>query len=479
MEKKTALSKEGDTYSSGSADNDIPHDYDKKEKFRMILGKSKKDVQDPPPKVNQPQTEFTIDADAAAAILKAATSGIKNPNLGLFQKLSWGGSGQGRSDEAGQSLSIGSLHSSQPQSSDQKREKVGQPSISVPVAKAIAETAALAAASEADSSEASLTKEQKLKAERLKRAKMFAAMIKGGAAPLKPEPLRSLSVEPPGSGVSSSGNEVVNPAGKEREGSSVPVDVDTSDKTEKSDKKTLVDECNERRSKRSYRSRSKRHEEDEEETEEEEEEDKRDHRHSRKKQRSHRSSRHNEDKHKHRKRHSSSKDRDSRHSHKRDNDKYSDDEDRHYRHRHKHSSSSDDGEHRSSRRRRKHHSSSDDEHKHTRHRHKHGGSSEDENEQTRHWHKRNGSPDDECRHRSRSVRHRKHMSEREAELEEGEICSKSDQSKANESDRASRETSTDLLKSYQLGSGPSQPSESTEVSDELRAKIRAMLMETL
>ncbi|PON91931.1 Suppressor of white apricot protein [Trema orientale] len=472
MDKKTALCREGDTHSPGSTDNDIPYDYEKKEKFRMILGRSKKDVQDPPPKVNQPQTEVTLDADAVAAILKAATRGIKNPNL------SWGGIGQGPSDKVGQSSSVGSLHSSQPQSLVQKRDQVGQPSVSVPVAKAIAETAALAAASEADSSEASLTKEQKLKAERLKRAKMFAAMIKSGTAPLKSEPLRSLSVEPPGSGVSSSGNEVVNPADKEREGSSVPVDVylDASDKTEKSQKKTLVDECNERRSKRSYRSRSKRDEDDEEnEEEEEEEEGKRDHKHSRKKHRSHGSSRLNEDKHKHRKRHSSSKDVDSRHSRKRDNDKYSDDEDRHSRHRHKHGSSSDDDEHRSSRRRRRHHSSSDD----TRHRHRRGGSSEDEYEQIRHRHKRGGSHDDEGRDRRRSVKRRKDRSERESELEEGEICAKSDQSKANESDRASRETSIDLLNSYQQGGAPSQPSESTDVSDDLRAKIRAMLMATL
>ncbi|XP_062077634.1 uncharacterized protein LOC133782368 isoform X2 [Humulus lupulus] len=474
MEKKSAKCGEGDAHSSGFADDDIPYDYDKKEKFRMILAKSKKDVQDPPPNVNQPQGEVTIDADVTAAILRAATRGIKNPNLELFPKLSWGSIGEDPSDEAGQSLSFGSLHVSQPQSSVQKRDAVGHPNISAPAAKVIAETAALAAASEADSSEASLTKEEKLKAERLKRAKMFAAMIKSRAAPLKPEPLCSSSFEPPGSGVSSSGNEVANPSGKEREGSSIPMDVDALGHLDKSEKKIIVDECTERRSKRSYRSRSKRHEEDEESGDEEEEDDKKDHMQSRKKHRSHRSSRHSEDKHRHRKRHSSSKDRDSRDSCKRDID-----DNWHSRHRSKHSSSSDNGEHGSSRRQHKHHISSDDEHQHNRHRHKCGVLFEDEYEQrTRHQHKSGGSPN-EGRHRSRSTKHRKHRSEREPELEEGEIRAKSDQSKANESDRASRETSIDLLKSYQQGSAPSQPSESTEVSDDFRAKIRAMLMATM
>eukprot|EP01018_Ginkgo_biloba_P026065 Gb_09331 [translate_table: standard] len=48
------------------------------------------------------------------------------------------------------------------------------------VAKVMAKAAALAAAREADSSEACLSREEKLKAERLKRAKMFAALIKSG-----------------------------------------------------------------------------------------------------------------------------------------------------------------------------------------------------------------------------------------------------------------------------------------------------------
>lgn len=59
------------------------------------------------------------------------------------------------------------------------------------VAKVMVKAAALAAAREADSSEACLSREEKLKAERLKRAKMFAALIKNGQHGLEGENLES------------------------------------------------------------------------------------------------------------------------------------------------------------------------------------------------------------------------------------------------------------------------------------------------
>ncbi|KAG6685820.1 hypothetical protein I3842_12G130700 [Carya illinoinensis] len=456
VDKKTASSKEGDTLSGGSASLDIPYNYDKKEKFKMVIGKSKKDGQDPPSKATEPQ----IDAAATAAILQAATRGIKNAGLEFFPRTSLNGSGRGPSIEGGLTSSFGSLQSSQHQNSISKPGQMGDPNVSAPVAKAIAETAAIAAASEADSSEACLTKEQKLKAERLKRAKMFAAMIKTGAAPMKTEALRGFSAEPPASGISGSGTDFENLLGKEREGSSVPMDVDTSDKTEKSDKKSSVDEYNERRLKRSYRSRSKRHEqEEEEEKEEREEEYKRAHKHSRKKHRSQRSSHHNRDRHKHRKRHSSSEDTDSRHVHNYDDSL----DDKHWRsnYQHKHDAPSED-ELRPSKHHRKHASSSDNERRHSRHRRKHHSS----------------SSDDEHEHRSRAVRYRKSQPE-EVDLEEGEILTKSDQSQASQGKGASREASVEASKSYQDERAPSGPSETTEVPDELRAKIRAMLMATL
>ncbi|KAF3453420.1 hypothetical protein FNV43_RR03860 [Rhamnella rubrinervis] len=472
IDKKTVLSKDGDTFSSRSADPDVLYEYDRKEKFKMVIGKSKKDGQDPAVKANQPQVG--VSADAAAAILKAATRGIKNPSLEVFPKPSSSGIGQGPSYEGGHSSSFGSLHASQHQSSIKRVDENGEPSVSVPVAKAIAETAALAAASEADSSEASWTREQKLKAERLKRAKVFAAMLKGRSVPLNTEPLRGLSVEPLDRGFL------------------------RALKNETFETKISIDECNERRSKRSYRSRSKRHggEEEEEDDDDElgkEEEDKhrRDHKHSRKKHRSHRSSHHSKDRHTKRKRHSSSKDRESQQHN--EHDSYSSDEHHQSPHQSKYSNSNDehwpskrrkhyspsDSEHRQSRHQRKHVSSSDDEHRHSRRWHRHGGSSEDEHSHTRSRHKRCSPPGGENRSRNRDSRHSKSHSKREMELEEGEICAKSDQSKASESERASREASVDLSKSYQHGRAPSQTSESTEVSDDLRAKIRAMLMATL
>ncbi|KAJ7963776.1 splicing factor, suppressor of white-apricot-like [Quillaja saponaria] len=434
VEKKIALSKESDNLSFGSAGSELPYDYERKEKFKMVLGKSKKDGQDLTSRDIQP---LTMDAAAAAAILQAATKGIKNPCLENFHKVSLNGNGP-RSD-GGLSSSYGSLHSSQQQTSIQKPKQNAEPNVSVPVAKAIAETAAIVAASEADSSEACLTREQKLKAERLKRAKMFAAMIKSSAAPLTTEPLHSLSVEPPGSGISVSGVEAVNIMGKEREGSSVPADIDNSDKNQKSEERTF--EYNERRSKRKYRSRSGRHEEEEEEKEDEEgQEDKRIHKRSRKKHRSKRSSHHSRDRHRHRRRHSSSKDKDSPYG-------------------------------------TKHDSSSDEEHRHSRRHSKYG--SDGKHHYSRHWHRENNSSDDEHPRQSKTTKHSSiSRSEREADVEEGEIIVKSDQSKASEAEGASREASVELSKAYQ-GRATSQPAETTEVSDDLRAKIRAMLMATL
>ena len=225
-----------------------------------------------------------MDAAATAAILQAATRGIKNPNLEALTKTS-SGSGQGLGSDGGclSSSGTGSLYSFQPQGfvENQNLNVKAKASASAPFAKAIAEKVAIAAAGEADSSEAHMTKEQKLKAERLKRAKMFSAMLKSGVG--ASELPRALSVEPPGSGVSGSDAETGNLVGKEREGSSVPYDVDNSaksqkseeklstdinsDKSRKSEEKLIVDD-NERRSKRKYRSRSGRHEEDEEMSEE-------------------------------------------------------------------------------------------------------------------------------------------------------------------------------------------------------------------
>ncbi|KAM1228106.1 hypothetical protein ACFX2J_007238 [Malus domestica] len=454
VDSKAAV--EGDNVSSESAGHDLPFDYDRKEKFKMVIGNSK-EGNGPPPKANEGQSGVSL--DAVAAILQAATRGNKNPGLEMFPKSS-SGIGQPPTSEGGQNLSSGSLHTSQLRTSVQKANYSGESHVPVPVAKAIAETAALAAANEADSSEASLTREQKLKAERLKRAKMFAAMIKSGSAPLKNESLRGLSVEPPESGLSSSGN--VNLSVKEREGSSVPLEADISDKVEELQKKFVADECNERRSKRSYRSKRYEGEElDNDLQQEKEEEDKKGHKNSRKKHRSHHSSEHSRDRHKHKRRHK--------------HDSSDDEKHRHSRRRHKRNSSDD--EHQPQKRR--NHDRSDDEHRNSRRSDRHSDSSEDEHQLYRRRHKHSNSSEDEHHHRSRSVKHRKPVSEKGAELEEGEIYTKSDQSRASEGAHASREASIDILESHQNGRASSQTSQPTEISDELRAKIRAMLMSTL
>ncbi|KAI6687537.1 hypothetical protein NL676_024365, partial [Syzygium grande] len=432
VEKNAALSKDSDSQSVGS---DIPYESDRKGKFKMVIGKSKKDGQDQPSRDHQQQIGVSVDAAAAAAILQAARRGIKNPTLGIFPKTSLDANSHARGSESGEASSFAPL-----QNPDEKAENT----ISLPSDEAIARTAAVVAASEADSSEASLTKEEKLRAERLKRAKMFAALLKVGAAPSKTQLSRGLSVEPPDSGLSGSAG-VRNTSGQERECSSFPVDFGNSDTNQKSEKKASGNEQNERRSKRKYRSRAERHEEqeDEEEQEEEEEEERgdkdeeRNHKHSMKKRRSHRSDR-SKERHRHRKGHSSSKDKDldtialmtsssiTVAGHRHDT---SDDERWHSHCRNRHDSIDD-----------KHDGSSNDKRRHSRRRNrhdsfddKHGGSSNDERK-PHHRHKHNHSSDGEEQHRinsrrrhdyyddetdrNKSGKHRKSRSGRK-ELEEG------------------------------------------------------------
>ncbi|KAK3017403.1 hypothetical protein RJ639_006697, partial [Escallonia herrerae] len=504
QDKRTSVAKGSDTSSLGS---DIPYDTDRKEKFKMVLGKSKKDGQEPPPKATQQQFGVWVDAAAAAAILQAATRGIKNPNLGFFSSTSIDGNSHDHSSEGGQASSVGGF-SSQPESTIPKSENNGEYIVPVPAVKAIAKTAALEVAGEADSSEAHLTREQQLKAERLKRAKMFVAMLKSGAAAPETEPLRGLSVEQQESGVSGSAAETKLIA-KEREGSSAPTDIASLDSKEVSERKHSGDEFNNRRSKRKYRSRSSKHVEDEKEDDDEEIE----HKQFRKKHRSHRASfgddceeqdeEERNDRHsrkKHRRRHSSPEvDEEQNDEVKRDHNYVrkkhqshrssrddSDEEDlderdvNYVRKKHRsHRSSRDDSDeediderdHRSLRKKHMSHRSS----RHSRddHKHKKRYSSKERESQRKHD---ISSDEEHRRYSSRSEKHRKGSQLEKEELEEGEISSKnSDQSVGA---GASREASVDLSSLYRDGRAPSQPSETTEVSDDLRAKVRAMLMAT-
>ncbi|KAG7534290.1 SWAP/Surp superfamily [Arabidopsis thaliana x Arabidopsis arenosa] len=421
----------------------LPDDSAKKEKLKIVSDKPKVELHTEPFKPVQPQIRVNVDANTAAAILQAARRGIRNPQLGIL-------SGKPM-DETSQSLgNDGSYPSSK---SPDLAKSTGQ---SLPGS---------TAASETDSSEVGLSKEQKLKAERLKRAKMFVAKLKPDAQPVQQaEPSRSISVEPLDSGISGLGAN----AAKEREGSSIPSVAETK----------LADDGNsERRSKRNYRSRSQRDENvkmEQEEGEEEEssmdevtEETKTDKKHS--------SSRKRHNRHKHKTQYSS-KDRHSRDKHKHES---SSDDEYHsrLRHRHRHSKSSDRHElydssdnedehrhrsskhnkdvdyskdkrshHHRSRKHDKHHDSSDDEHHHHRHR-----SSRRKHED---------SSDVEHGHRHKSS---KRIKKDEKTLEE-ESVSKSDQSD---------------LKASSEDNIPYPQNEPTQVSDELRAKIRAMLADTL
>lgn len=565
--KKTALSKGTDAVSAGL---DIPCDSERKEKFKMVIGKSKKDGQEQPSKAAQQQFAVHVDAASAAAILQAATRGIRNPNLGFLSKTTLSSS---------HGVSSDGRQPSQPQSSVQK--PFVDPGDSVPFAKAIAETAALAAAGEADSNEVCLTREQKLKAERLKRAKMFAVMLKSGAAPLKNGTSRGLSVEPPG--LIGSGAGVMGAPGIEREGSSYPPDFDMTNETEKNEGKYIDDEYG-KRSKRTYRRRLE--EEDGKEEEEMEEKEERHHKHSRKKHRCHHSI-HSKDRHKHRRRHSSSEDCKAPHQHNQNDscdeedhdqssskhrhrkgdhfqktsskhclDESSDEEVLHRRRPSKHShnkSSNEKDRHRRKSSKHKDNDLSDEDYPHTRRTSfkrkddksseeddsccknssnlKHNDSSdEDDHRRTSSKHRYENFSDEDYRERSSKYRHhessdeddyqrkksskrmpndfydednhhqikssmhrrkslydeddhrirssghrRKSLSEREAELEEGEISPKySDHSKA--SVGISREASLDVSNSAQVeGAAMSQ---TAVVSNDLRAKVRAMLLAT-
>lgn len=543
-EKRSSL-KGSDSTSLRSAEYDLPYVLDKKEKFKMVIGKSKKETQDSLTRTSEQEAEVNVDAAAAAAILQAATRGIKNPNLSIISGSSKNGDSQGHSSEGAQTSSFLNLPPSGPNIVGQKSDRRIGHNVSIPKVKEIAKSAAVEAASEADSSEAHLSKEQKLKAERLRRAKMFVSLLKGGAAPVKRDSLGG-SVELQESAVSGSVTEVnvgtkeregstplAELAAVEREGSTAPLNNNNvSNENEKSEMRHTAEE-HERRSRRKYRSRSGIHEDEDEEEEEEGQEE--EHQRSRKKRRSSRKDEDEEseeirdDKRSRKKRRSrrhrhkdgenageDEDDEDNRRSRKKHHKRHSSPEDddeqidveRHHKHgRKKHSShkssrenKKDDYEgdykhskkkhrsHRTSHRSRDRHEhrakdSSDDEsdrsHKTShqrkdRHKRRKKHSSDDEPERK---HKHASSSDDEEQQRyGRTDKNEKGTKERE-ELEEGEILTKvSDQSRGSLGGTVSREASVDVSSSQQRA--PSQPSESTEISDDLRAKIRAMLMAT-
>ncbi|KAI3456904.1 hypothetical protein Pfo_013567 [Paulownia fortunei] len=519
MDKKVSVLKEKDFSYLAS---DMPLESDRKEKFKMVIGKSKKESQETESK--ETQQECGIGAAAAAAIFQAATRGFKNSNLQIISITSPTDHVHLNSSEGGQPGNLCSLLRSKPDESVEKSGQSGSCNVSAADPKKISRAVSVEAAGEADSSEAHLTKEQKLKAERLKRAKMFVAMLKSGELPFTTGASRGSSLEPLECGVSRCASEV-NPDVKKREGSLAPAaDVDKPATDEKPERNYFGEEhserlskrkyrsrsggCedddedddgdtkehNERRSKRNCRSRSRRHDEGDENENAVETEQK----HHRRRHRNHSSSEENEDEGE-----ISEEDRDNKHcklkhrsyhSQQEDEceDKYKEDKN-HKRSRKKHRSHRSSREHSTKRRLSKQYVQEEDEHDHGRarkrsgkkhrshrSRDKHGHRSERSSRDTESQHnlKHETSSDDEHQNHSSMDKHKKKLYDERNELEEGEISSRvSDESRGISNGHISVETSTDVVNSHQRA--PSQPSETTaEVPDDLRAKIRAMLMAT-
>ncbi|XP_017257646.1 uncharacterized protein LOC108227158 isoform X2 [Daucus carota subsp. sativus] len=512
--KKTIVPK-GSGSSLESAECEIPFDFDRKDKFKMVIGKSKNDGLDPPSKAGQQQSEVGVDAAAAAAILQAATKGIRTPNLDFLSRSSLN-----RKDNNSEHVSsLGSSRASHPQSVAQKSDENG--------------ARAREAAGEAESREANLTREQKLKAERLRRAKMFVAMIKSGSAPqIKTESSHGTSSEPCNlSGVDAEGDR----AAREREGSSAPLEIGATENIESAANKFSTDEYNERKARRKYRSNSSKHDaaKDYTDDEEDEVEDEVVYKHSRNKHRKEEKD-HSEKYHRHSRRHHRSR-RASHDGDEKDEVEHDDEKDHKYSRKHhrsyKSSNDEDEEEHEDRRYRKKHRSlrcsndgdevEGDDkrDHKYSKKHHRSSKSTDDDDEdeyEDRRSRKKHRSRH-HSRHHSRDShrhKHRRHTSSKDREsqrqnrhnitsgeenvlcigsdefngevpqperedLEEGEISAKvSDQSRGS-AGGAHREPSVDVSSSFQDQKSSSQPLEPTEVSNDLRAKIRAMLLETM
>lgn len=242
INRRASVLKENHSSYPASEFCDVPFESDRKEKFKMVIGKSKKEAQET--EKESQESGFTVDAAAVAVILQAATKGMKSSGLQIISSTA----ANCHIKEDGLPANFDSVQTLLPYSTVEKSDhlKTG--------------TASHGAAGGADSSVANLTEEQKLKAERLKRAKMFVAMLKSGALPCRTGTSRGSSAEPIEPGMLKSAGEVSR-ASQEKEGSLAPAVV------EKPGCKGNFDERqSERRSKRKYRSRSIGSEDDEEDS---------------------------------------------------------------------------------------------------------------------------------------------------------------------------------------------------------------------
>lgn len=210
ISRKGSLPKETGISHSTSELCDVPFESDRKEKFKMVIGKSKKDAHEA--EKESQECGFTVDAAAAAAILQAATKGIKSSGLRYITNTASSSHINAVRNEDGQPANSSNLQPLLPYSTGEKSEQSGScnPSDSHEVAGGD------------DYSNSNLTEEQKLKATRLKRAKMFVAMLKSGALPSRTGASRGSSAEPVEHGVRRSAAEG-RYAIQEREGSAPAV----------------------------------------------------------------------------------------------------------------------------------------------------------------------------------------------------------------------------------------------------------------
>ncbi|KAK1275371.1 hypothetical protein QJS04_geneDACA000810 [Acorus gramineus] len=277
------------------------YDPDKKERFKMIIGGPKKDAQAQPPKAVQKSGRNVDEAIKGTRVSQSffATGETSNTaSIGSISSLK--GHSSISKPASNSEPGILSAKSSDTIRQPDKGGLIGDLS----VAKAIAKTAAIAAASEADSLEASLTKEQKLKVERLKRAKMFAAMIKSGNLRSTESLETSLKLTVAFS------------------------EAETSDRLEKNQKNDSTKEVKHRSRKRHSSSSRKEHMEDLDDNDNDDDDD--DDEKSHKRKRSELSSHPSREEHKHRKSHSKHR---HRHHHSSSDDEYHHDKrlDRHQR----------------------------------------------------------------------------------------------------------------------------------------------------
>ncbi|XP_048564126.1 splicing factor, suppressor of white-apricot homolog isoform X1 [Triticum urartu] len=357
----------------------------------------------------------TVTADEAAAIVMAATRGLGPANP---QPNTLKDTSDIRHIQGSGAVSKPASNS-EPGTSVTSSDQLKKEGIGIIdddwITNTIAKAVAVAASKEADSSEASMTNEQKLKAERLRRAKMFTSIIKGGGN--KSDLVTSEITNESARAAPANSNLPVppEPLATEREGSSVRFEREGSSVRFEREGSNMIKQEKDSDDEQNRARKYRKHHPESDEDKDYLEEES--YKHSRKRHRSERSRGHSKDAHK-RKHKQHSKEREYRHDHSSSEDELRSSKSRHW--------------HRDD-----HHYTEDDEHR--RHRRSH----------------RSGSK-------------RKHKDDRD--LNEQTLGRPEASQNTPEHRHGSEQPPSDTAQSSQAA---------TQVPDELKAKIRAMLLETL